>query len=51
MTLFFGSLVLVFFYFFGGQYFLSKAAVSGDETMEKAIADDFRDGCKTYVPF
>ena len=33
MTLFFGSLVLTFFYFFGAQYFLRNAVVSGDETM------------------
>ena len=51
MILFFGSLVLFFFYFVGVQCFLSNAAVSGDEKLQNAIAGDFRDGCKRYVPF
>ena len=48
IVLFVGSLVLGFFYFFGVQYYLSKAAVSGDEKVQDAIAGDFRRGWKRY---
>ena len=47
--MFFGSLVLGCFYFFGVQFFLSEATVLGDEKMQNAIAGDFRDGYKRYI--
>ena len=42
------SVPLMVFYFVGVQYKLSRTAQSGDETLRKAIAGDFKDEYRRY---
>ena len=42
------SVFLMAFYFVGVQYKLSRTAQSGDETLRKAIAGDFKDEYRRY---
>ena len=39
------------FYFVGVQYKLSRTAQSGDDSLRKAIAGDFKDGYRRYESF